>query len=150
MPVRNNQNSQTILVGINKCTTSLKIGELELPIPPPDFLERREVLEIEFNHQWPRFNQSPLCNENSIQNPKAQGSQSFWEVNTWRCWEGVVPALGTEALWPSWSQHLFYLTVLICTLYSKPVIVTKALSWVLWAAPANDQTKDWVLRTPNL
>lgn len=36
------------------------------------------------NHRW--FHQSYFCNEASMK-PKGQGSESFWVVNPWRCWE---------------------------------------------------------------
>ena len=70
------------------------------------------------------------------ENRNWRDSNSVWIVSIWRCWEGMAalhpsPAL-TQASLPcgcSWVVP-----------FNKLIIISKALSWILWAILANYQT----------
>ena len=112
------------------------IRGLEYLAPPPPLPpggERRWKLRLITIDYW--FNQLWLHNETSIKPLNDEVWRASWLVNTSGCWEGGMPGEGMETPYnpspylalciSSTSLFLSYI------LYYKPVILSKALSWVL-------------------
>lgn len=92
-------------------------------------------LKTEFSHQCPMFNQRCLQNGTSGKHLEQPGLGSIWvgeHINTSRCRKSVTIGGDMEA------PHLLFLStcptwlVLSCTSSNKPIILSTALSWILW------------------
>lgn len=94
------------------------------PQPPaPTNSRKGRWLETELITNGQRSNKSCL----SLQNPKLWGSESFWVVNTPRCWEG-----GELQLHRHRSPCLYLLIwLLIGILYNELGIISKVFPWTL-------------------
>lgn len=74
---------------------------LEHSVPPSPPLERGEVLERKFNHQWSAASSSHLPNAAL----KAQGSRASGLRHTWRCWEcGAWGGHGSVSYSSTWIK----------------------------------------------
>lgn len=108
----------------------IKSLEVQSHPQPPGGGQRLEIEAITSVH---RFNQSCLHNAIPIKKSLTKGVQSTTEVvNASIHRKGSASQLHgdrSSCVWDSSRYHSMYL--FICTLYNKPVIVSKVFPWVL-------------------